>query len=84
LIKLDNIKFPTWCDNSMLTCPINKLEIKEVVSQCGSFKNRSSDGFNYYFLKNKWDIVWYDIVNTIQHFQQSSELPRGCNAPLSL
>jgi len=56
------------------------LEVLDAVSQCGSSKCPGQDGFNFFFIKNNWEVIGKDIVRAIQNFQSTWFIPRGCNA----
>lgn len=59
--------------------PFSYEEIEEAVKSCSSDKAPGSDGFNFKFIKNAWDIVKHDIYELVQAFWKSSQLPRGSN-----
>jgi len=57
-------------NNEMLSRVFSEHEILEVVSQCDSTKSLSPENYNFYFLKNNWDIVGI----------MKSSSTEGCNA----
>ena len=80
-LNLDRVCFKTVTndDNDMLCSNISKSEILDV-SQCDSSKCPGPDGYNFFFVKNNWDIVGEDIVGAIMSFQSTGFIPTGCNA----
>jgi len=81
-LNLDRVCFKTFTndDNDMLCSNISKSEILDVVSQCDSSKCPGPDGYNFFFIKNNWDIVGEDNVGAIMSFQSTGFIPTGCNA----
>ena len=67
-------------DNDVLCRDITKQEIVEAVSQCGSIKSPGPDSYNFYFLKNNWEVVGLDIIKVVFYLQEFGYIPRGCNA----
>jgi len=52
----------------------------EAVSQCDSSKCPGPGVFNFFFLKNNWEVIGKDVVKAILYFQSTGFIPRGCNA----
>ena len=38
------------------------------------------DGFNFFFIKNNWEVIGKDVVRAILFFHSNGYIPRGCNA----
>jgi len=38
------------------------------------------DGFNFHFIKSKWDIMKSDVCQVVKRFQIVRIIPNGCNA----
>ena len=81
-MNLDGVGFKSisGADNDILCSSISKPEILEVVSQCGNSKCPGPDSYNFFFIKNNWDVIGKDIVKAILWFQDTGFIPRGCNA----
>ena len=81
-LNLDGVGFKSisGADNDILCSSISKPEILEVVSQCGNSKCPGPDSYNFFFIKNNWDVIGKDIVKAILWFQDTGFIPRGCNA----
>jgi len=81
-LNLDGVSFKniSRADNEALCSNISETEILEAVSQCGNSKSPGLDGFNFFFIKSNWDVVGQDIIRAILRFQDTSFIPRGCNA----
>jgi len=81
-LNLDGVSFRTISkdENALLSDIITKAEVLEVVSQCGSSKCPGPDGFNFFFIKNNWEVIGKDVVRAILFFQSNGYIPRGCNA----
>ena len=81
-LKLDDVNFKTISeDENALLCGIfTEAEVFKIVSECGSSKCPGPDKFNFFFIKNNWEILGKDIFKAIPLFQSSGFLLRGCNA----
>ncbi|GKA30656.1 RNA-directed DNA polymerase, eukaryota, reverse transcriptase zinc-binding domain protein [Tanacetum coccineum] len=55
-------------------------EIRKAVWDCGSSKSRGPDGFSFLFIKTYWDLFKDDIVNSVNHFMVSGNMPLGTNS----
>lgn len=56
-------------------------EIKQVVCSCeGSSKAPGPDRFSMNFVKKFWDVIKSDFVEALKYFEQTGQLPRGCNS----
>jgi len=55
-------------------------EVKEAVWQCEGSKSSGPDRFNFTFIKNCWDYLKYDIMEALYLFQETGDIPKGCNA----
>jgi len=80
-IRFDGVQFNSLSreDIDVLCKDITEEEIVDAVRQCGSTKSPGPDGYNFYFLKNNWEVVGPNIINAILNFQESGYIPRGCN-----
>ena len=81
-LNLDGVYFRSIseAENAWLCNTIIEAEVLEVVSQCDSSKCPSPDGFNFFFLKNNWEVIGNDVVRAILYFHSTGFIPRGCNA----
>ena len=81
-LNIDGVGFKTisGADNDILCSSISESEILVAVSQCGNSKCLRPDGYNFFFIKNNWDVIGKDIVRAILWFQDIGFIPRGCNA----
>jgi len=81
-LNLDGVgfKFISKKDNDLLCTNIIEYEIIDGMSQCESSKCPGPDGYNFFFVKNNWDVIGKDIVWAIICFQDTCFIPRGCNA----
>jgi len=81
-LNLDGVRFRSIseADNAWLCNTITEAEVLEVVSQCDSSKCPGPDGFNFFFLKNNWEVIGKDVVMAILYFHSTSFISRGCNA----
>ena len=81
-LNLDGVSFRTISEdeNALLSGIISEAEVLEVVCQCGSSKCPGSDGFNFFFIKNNWEVIGKDVVRAILFFQSNGYISRGCNA----
>jgi len=62
-LNLQGIDFPTLSEdeNMLLIKEIKDLEIEDVINQCEGNKSPNPDGFNFFFIKQNWDILKYDV-----------------------
>ncbi|XP_071742353.1 uncharacterized protein [Rutidosis leptorrhynchoides] len=44
---------------------ITEMEVKKAIWDCGSYKEPSSDGFNFAFIKRYWEILKDELVKTV-------------------
>lgn len=75
-----NFRYISTAENELIYEVITEQKILEAVKQCGSSKSPGPDGYNFYFIKNNWNIVGPDIVRAINCFQEMGHIPHGCNA----
>jgi len=69
-LNLDGVRFRfiSEADNAWLCNIITEAEVLEAVSQCDSSKCPGPDGFNFFFLKNNWEVIGKDVVKAILYF----------------
>ncbi|GKD29981.1 hypothetical protein Tco_1240759, partial [Tanacetum coccineum] len=65
--------------NGALSVSLDDNLIKDAIWDCGSDKSTGPDGFTFDFYKKFWDTIKKDVVGSVQHFFNTSILPRGCN-----
>lgn len=54
-------------------------EIRHAVWECESSKSPGPDGFNFFFIKEFWEVIKKDIIAYIQEFHKNGKLVRGIN-----
>lgn len=64
----------------MLTAPFTIEEIKEVVWEYDGNKSPYSDGFNFNFIQNFWEIISPEILKFFNEFHSSARLPKAVSA----
>ena len=47
---------------------------------CEGSKSPGPDGFNFNFIKHNWEVLKHDVLTAVQAFQESENIPKGCNA----
>ncbi|GKV50005.1 hypothetical protein SLEP1_g56723 [Rubroshorea leprosula] len=77
--RLDGLGFKqlTREDNDILISSFSEEEIKAAVGECDSSKAPGPDGFNFRFVKSKWDVIKADVVRFLQEFQANGKLVRA-------
>jgi len=81
-VNLSSVEFkslPLEISIRMLTNFIEE-EVKEALWQCEGSKSPGPDGFNFTFIKNCWDFLKSDIMEALYLFQETGNIPNGCNA----
>lgn len=80
--KLISDEFKTLSSDQrrFLDEPITNVEIKQAVWSCGGDKSPGPDGYTFKVLKNKWEIVKYDIIHFVSYFETFGRLAKGCNS----
>jgi len=81
-VRLDEVEFRTLSpeDNECLIASFRVEEVKEVVWQCEGAKSPGPDGFNFNFIRKRWEFIKEDIVNVMALFHDIGVVPKGCNA----
>ncbi|GKD20532.1 hypothetical protein Tco_1222235, partial [Tanacetum coccineum] len=67
-------------DRDYLERLVTHEEIKEAVWDCGSSKALGPDGFSFAFVKKYCDIIKKDLVDFINSFFTSCDMPYGANS----
>ena len=62
-----------------LITPFTSLEIDEEVNSCNPQKAPGPDGYNFSFIKEAWEVIKWDVYNTLDDFRKSSQLSKGSN-----
>ncbi|GKA71899.1 RNA-directed DNA polymerase, eukaryota, reverse transcriptase zinc-binding domain protein [Tanacetum coccineum] len=62
-----------------LDSTVSVSEIKSAIWDCGSDKSPGPDGFTFAFYKEFWNTIQNDVVDFVQQFFSSGNIPRGCN-----
>ncbi|GJS80704.1 putative RNA-directed DNA polymerase, eukaryota, reverse transcriptase zinc-binding domain protein [Tanacetum coccineum] len=65
--------------NMFLDSTVSVSEIKSAIWDCGSDKSPGPDGFTFAFYKEFWNTIQNDVVDFVQQFFSSGNIPRGCN-----
>jgi len=80
-VRLGNVDFQALMEeeNARVTARISKEEIREAVWQCEGLKSPNRDGFNFNFIKGNWETINEDIQQAIQSFEDTGNIPKGCN-----
>lgn len=62
--KLDGVNFNAIRQqhNDFLVEPFDELEVRDDVWDCGSEKSPGSDGLNFRFIKEFWDVIKSDFM----------------------
>jgi len=63
-----------------LTEVISNEEIKDTVWDYDGHKSSSPDGYNFYFLKNNWNILYQDFTRVLKCFLCLGKGPKATNA----
>ena len=66
--------------NDRLTARFQEEEIKQAIWDCGSDKSPGSDGLNFNFIKQFWQLLKPDILCFLDEFYVHGVFSRGCNA----
>jgi hypothetical protein len=76
---LDGIAFPhlSEVDVEGLTALFTMEEITDAVRECDGAKSPGSDGFNFAFIKEFWDLLKGDVHIMFDQFHGNSRLPKG-------
>ena len=79
--ELENLPIPVLSEQqcSMLNRPIFDIEIKEAFFQLGPHKAPGPDGIPAFFFQEFWNMVKFDVINTVQAFFHSSSLFKPLN-----
>jgi len=62
-----------------LIANILEEEVREAVWQCERSKSSGPNGFNFNFIKGCWETIKQDVLQVVQSFDSSGNIPRGCN-----
>nr|KYP70042.1 hypothetical protein KK1_009250 [Cajanus cajan] len=63
----------------MLIEPFSLQEVKAAVWDCENTKSPGPDGFNFYFIKDFWDIMQADFMSFFTDFHVYGRLVKGAN-----
>ena len=79
--ELENLPIPVLSEQqcSMLNRPIFDIEIKEAFFLLGPHKAPGPDGIPAFFFQEFWNMVKFDVINTVQAFFHSSSLFKPLN-----
>lgn len=55
-------------------------EIDSAVASCDSQKSPGLDSFNFFFIKNSWDVIKHDFYEIVENFWATGS--QGCNTAL--
>lgn len=80
--KLISNLFKTLSSNQIdaLDSPFLIEEVKQAVRNCGGDKAPGQDGYTFKILKNKWELIKYDLYRFARHFESYGCFARGCNS----
>ncbi|GKV31769.1 hypothetical protein SLEP1_g40435 [Rubroshorea leprosula] len=67
-------------DNLLLLAPFNEEEVKQAVWSCEGSKASGSDGFNFNFIREMWDLIRGDVMGFVNDFYQNGRLVKGANS----
>lgn len=65
--------------SDFLMAQFSEKEIKAAVWSCKNSKSLGPNVFNFYFIKEFWEVVQVDVVAFIQEFHRNGKLVRGLN-----
>lgn len=76
--KLDGVNFNAIRQqhNDFLVEPFDELEVRDDVWDCGSEKSPGSDGLNFRFIKEFWDVIKSDFMRFLDEYKPISLI--GC------
>nr|KYP57326.1 hypothetical protein KK1_003586 [Cajanus cajan] len=80
-MKINEIYFKTLnpTEFEMLIEPFSLQEVKAAVWDCENTKSPGPDGFNFYFIKDFWDIMQADFMSFFTDFHDHGRLVKGAN-----
>ena len=78
---LQSLPIPSLSDQhiSLLSSPLTPSEIEDTVFQLGSHKAPGPDGLPAFSFQEYWNIVKWDVINTVQAFFHSRSLFKPLN-----
>jgi len=81
-IRLDAIEFKSLSvsDNLGLLEGFTEKEIRGAVWQCEGSESPGPDGFNFNFIKKRWEFVKVEVMAVMKQFHETGYIPKGCNA----
>jgi hypothetical protein len=55
-------------------------EISDAVKDCDGSKSPGSDGFNFAFIKEFWDLMKFDVRIMFDQFHENARLPKSLSS----
>lgn len=67
-LNLQGVDFPILSEdeNRILIKEIEDQKIEDAKNQCEGNKSLGPDGFNFFFIKQNWNILKYDVCQAVK------------------